>query len=429
VNAGIDREELKCRFLSYVRIETTSDPESDNTPSSEGQWDLAKILVQELEDLGVEQVRLDEHCYVYGVLPERLASGSSRAGKVPTIGLIAHMDVSSSVSGKDVNPIVHQKYQGGPIVLPGDPDIELTPETDAPLGECVGLDIITSDGTTLLGADDKAGIAVIMSAIKTLQEDETIEHGPIHVAFTPDEEIGRGADKFDVDGFGAEVAYTVDGSGLGEIEDETFCADSMDVVFHGRNVHPGYAKNKMINSLKLAAELIDSLPKDGVSPETTDGREGYLHPMSVRGSEEQTLVKFILRDFTETGLGELARLIEDKAHTIERAHPGSRVEIELKHWYRNMKAMLDRRPEAAAFAEQAIRDVGLELKKKPIRGGTDGARLSFMGLPTPNLFAGGHNFHGKKEWIALQHMEKSVETVLRLVQIWAERGEKKGLLR
>jgi tripeptide aminopeptidase len=424
----IDRDRMLERFLAYVRIETTSDEESETTPSSACQWDLARLLESELRELGLAAVQLDEHGYVYAKLPERLAPGSARSGMVPTVGIVAHMDVSPQVSGRDVAPIVHEHYAGGPIRLPGAPDLVLTPEDDPPLGECVGLDIVTSDGTTLLGADDKAGIAVIMTALQTLQQPPFVEHGPLAVAFTVDEEIGRGVDRFDLARFGAEVAYTVDGSGLGEIEDETFCADTMVVTVHGRNVHPGYAKGKLVNSLKLAAELVERLPKNRLSPETTEGRDGYIHPHAFEGNEERTVVQLLMRDFTAEGLEAQQRMVEEHAQAVERAYPGSKITVDVKPSYRNMKVVLDRRPEATSFAEEAILAAGLTAETKPIRGGTDGARLSFMGLPTPNLFAGGHNFHSRKEWVAVQHMEKSVEVVLRLIGIWAERGERRGLL-
>jgi tripeptide aminopeptidase len=427
-DVSIDSATLLRRFLAYVRIETTADENSETTPSSACQWELARLLESELRALGLEGVRLDEFGYVYGHLPEQVAPDSPRAGRIPTVGLVAHVDVSPSVSGKDVQPIVHHAYEGGALRLPKGPDVVLTPETDPPLGDCKGLDIVTSDGSTLLGADDKAGIAIIMTVLDALRQHPEIEHGPIAVAFTVDEEIGRGVDKFDLEGFGAEVAYTIDGSGLGEIEDETFCADSMIVTVTGRNVHPGYAKDKMVNAMKVAADLIARLPKDGLSPETTEGREGYVHPHALQGNEELTTVQFILRDFTEAGLAEQRALIESCAHAAAAAYPGSSVSFDVTSSYRNMKVVLDRRPEVSGFAEEAVRAVGLEMTKKPIRGGTDGARLSFMGLPTPNVFTGGHNYHSRREWIAVQHMAKSVEVMLRLLGIWAERGEKRGLL-
>ncbi len=424
----IDRDDMLRRFLSYVRVWTTSEETNENTPSSERQWDLARQLKTELEELGLDNVRLSDHCYLYATLPENLPAGSPRAGKVPSIGLIAHLDVSDAVPGEKVTPIVHENYDGGPLALPGDPEIVLTPEKDPPLGECKGLDIVTADGTTLLGADDKAGIAIIIAALKQIMANGDIPHGPVQVCFTPDEEIGRGVAEFDLDAFGAEVAYTLDGESLGEVEDETFCADSMDITFRGVNVHPGFAKNKMINSIKLAAELIDSLPKDGLSPETTGNREGYVHPRLIEGNEEGTVVKFLIRDFEMSGLTELERYVEEKARAVEAAHPGSKIEIEIKHSYKNMKVVLDQRPEAMAIAEEAIRAADIEVHKCPIRGGTDGARLSFMGLPTPNIFTGGHNYHGKREWIPVQHMEKAAEVVMRLLELWAEKGEKRGRL-
>jgi len=428
VEYRIDRDDMLRRFLAYARIWTTSDEDCEATPSTERQWDLAKLLVEELTALGLEDARVYEHCYVYGSLPERFPAGSPRAGAAPAIGLIAHMDVSQAVSGENVQPIVHESYDGSAIELPGDPSVVLTPEADAPLGDCKGLDIVTADGTTLLGADDKAGIAIILSVLKALRDTPDLTHGPLQVAFTPDEEIGRGANKFDLEAFGAEVAYTIDGEGLGEVEDETFCADSMDFTFHGIIVHPAYAKNKMVNAVKLAADFIASLPKDATSPETTEGREPYVHPRYVEGAEEKTIVKFLIRDFTMEGLPKLEKLLDDKANAVVAAYPGSRVEFETKHWYANMKEILDQRPDAVRLANAAVVAAGLEVVSKPIRGGTDGTRLSFMGLPTPNLFTGGHNFHGKREWIAVQHMQKSAEVCLRLVELWGQRGERQGLL-
>jgi tripeptide aminopeptidase len=338
------------------------------------------------------------------------------------------MDVSPAVSGKDVKPILHRRYDGGRIVLPGDPTQILDPALDVPLGECRGLDIITSDGTTLLGADDKAGVAIIMEVLAALRENPQVQHGPVFVAFTPDEEIGRGVSGFDLQQFQAEIAYTIDGKGAGEIEDETFCADSIEVTFHGINVHPGYAKGKMVNSIKVAADFIGALPREESSPETTEDRQGYVHPMTVKGTEEKTTVKLLLRDFTSDGLSAFARLVVDRATAAIARYPGARLETAITHSYKNMKVMLDQRPDAVAFAEDAIRQCGLSVHKNPIRGGTDGARLSFLGLPTPNLSAGGFNFHGKKEWAPLQHIAKSAEVCMRLLLLWGERGVKRGRL-
>lgn len=420
----VDAARLLERFLRYVRIETTSDEDSETTPSTACQWDLARLLESELRELGLTGVHLDPFGYVYGHVPERLTEGSPGSGQVPTIGLLAHMDVSSQVPGRNVRPVVHARYAGGPIRLPGAEDLTLTPEDDPPLGECVGLDIVTSDGTTLLGADDKAGIAVIMTALEVLQRHPDLEHGPVAVAFTVDEEIGRGVDKFDLERFGAEVAYTIDGSGLGEIEDETFCADTMTVTVRGHNVHPGYAKGKLVNSMKIAAELLARLPKDRLSPETTDGREGYIHPHALEGNEERTVIKLLIRDFTVEGLEALEDFVRAEAGAVASDHPRSTIGIEVQPSYRNMKAALDQRPEATAFAEEAIRAAGLPVVRKPVRGGTDGARLTAMGLPTPNLFAGGHNFHSQREWVAVQHMEQSVQVVLHLLGIWTRHGER-----
>jgi len=423
----IDTDMLLKRFLEYVAVETTSDEGSKSSPSSACQWDLLNLLYHQLQEMGLE-VSLSKTGYIYASLPERLPPDSPKKGKIPALGFLAHVDVSPAVSGKGVKPLIHSNYQGDEIKLPKGPNVVLSPQKDAPLGECLGLDIITSDGSTLLGADDKAGIAIIFSMLEVLLNSE-IPHGPIKIAFTPDEEIGRGVDHFDLEAFGAEVAYTVDGESLGEIEDETFCADAMWLRFQGINIHPGYAKGKLINAIKLAAEFLDALPKDRLSPETTAGREGFVHPINITGNEEQAEIRFIIRDFEEEGLKEKERLLSTLAQEVAARYPGARAKAEVREQYRNMKGMIDRRPECAAFAVEAIKAAGLEVLRNPIRGGTDGARLSFMGLPTPNLFTGGHNFHGRREWIALQHMEKSVEVCLNLTQIWMERGERKGLLK
>ncbi|MBN2492344.1 MAG: peptidase T [Planctomycetes bacterium] len=416
----VDREALLARFLAYCRIDTQSDENSTTCPSTPKQKDLSRLLVEELQALGLEDAAMDEHGYVYATLPENFPPTHPRRGRAPTLGLIAHVDTSPAVSGQGVNPIVHRDYPGGAIPLPQDPSIRLTPETDAPLGQCIGHDIVTADGTTLLGADNKAGIAEILATLETLRGQPEILHGPIRVAFTPDEEIGRGADKFDVKRFGAVAAYTVDGGEVGVIEDETFCADTVIVTCKGINVHPGYAKDRMVNSIKMAAALLEHFPPDRLSPETTEKREGYIHPYTIQGDEEKTVVKILIRDFEAAGLADKEDRIRGFVAKVKARFPKGDVDFEVKESYRNMKAVLDRHPEVGALAERATAAAGLEVGKNPIRGGTDGARLSFMGLPTPNLFTGAHNFHSKREWVSLDNMVLTVRTLVHLVRLWGE---------
>lgn len=428
MNFTIDEASMLARFMRYVQIETTSDEEAEGTPSSACQWDLARVLEQDLKDLGLEDVRLSDHCYVYAKLPANIPSDHPRFNQVPAVGFISHMDVSPAVSGKNVRPQLHRNYDGGKITFPANPEIALTPETDAPLGDCRGLDIVTADGTTLLGADDKAGIAIIFALLETLKANPQILHGPLCIAFTPDEEIGRGVDCFELESFGAEVAYTVDGESLGEVEDETFSADAATVKIQGINVHPGYAKGKLVNALKIACDFVNRLPKDRLSPETTEGTEGFVHPVGISGCEESCQVKFIIRDFAEEGLVQKADFLKQLAEQTAKSWPGCKIEVEIREQYRNMKQMLRLRPEVSDLAFEAVTKAGLTPIHNPIRGGTDGSRLSFMGLPTPNLFTGAHNFHGLREWVAVQHMTKSAECCVELVSLWAQKGQKRGLL-
>jgi tripeptide aminopeptidase len=409
-------ERLVDRFLRYVQMDTQSREGVAEYPSTEGQRQFLQMLARELEELGLKEVELDQHFYLTATLPSNLQT------QVPVIGFIAHVDTSPEVSGAGVKPIIHRHYDGQRIQLPGDPSVVLSPETDPELANCIGQDIITSDGTTLLGADDKAGIAEILTAMEYLLSHPEIPHGTIRLAFTPDEEVGRGTDFFDVGRFGAHYAYTVDGGAAGEVENETFCADTMTVRFHGVNVHPGYAKGKMVNAIKLAARLVDKLPKASMSPETTDGREGYVHPHAIEGGVELAEVRLLIRDFEVEGLKEKERYLSRLAARIARQVPGSRVEIQIKESYRNMRYKLEEEPRVVDFAVEAIRRAGLEPKLTSIRGGTDGARLCYQGLLTPNLFTGGHNFHSRREWISVQDMARAVTTLVHLVQIWAEKG-------
>lgn len=414
----IERRLFLDRFLTYVKYDTQSSEESTTYPSTLKQLELCKKLKEELTALGIQDVEMTEHGYVFGTLPSNVSHA------VPTIGLIAHVDTSPDVSGENVNPIINKNYTGGDIVLKTDTTQIIEFDKNPALKDCIGHDIVTTDGVTLLGADNKAGIAEIMGALTYLIENPDIRHGNIRIAFTVDEEVGTGTQHFDVKQFGADFAYTIDGETAGEIEDETFCADTAIVKVKGVNVHPGYAKNKMINGIKIAAELIEMLPRDRMSPETTEKREGYLHPNAIKGGVELTEITFLVRDFTVDGLVEKEKLLQKWCDELSKKYAPAALSVEIKESYRNMKYKLDEHPQAVDYAIEAVRRSGLTPRKSLIRGGTDGARLSFQGLPTPNVFTGGHNFHSKKEWISIQDMQKAVETIVHLVQIWAEKSEK-----
>jgi tripeptide aminopeptidase len=405
------------RFLSYVKYDTQSSEESDSYPSTLKQLELSKKLLLELKDLGLKETEITEHGYVFGTLPPNVDH------KVPVIGYIAHVDTSPDVSGKDVNPVINKNYQGGDIVLKNESSQVIEFEMNPALKNCIGHDIITTDGTTLLGADNKAGIAEIMGAIHYMIDNPEIKHGPIRVAFTVDEEVGTGTKHFDVKKFAADYAYTIDGETAGEIEDETFCADTAIVRIKGVNVHPGYAKDRLVSAVKIAAHLIDQLPSDRMSPETTEKREGYLHPNTIKGGVEESEVIFLVRDFNVDGLKEKEKYLENLCKKVEKKYPKSDLSIEIKESYRNMKIILDKHTQVVDYAMEAVARAGLKPVKNLIRGGTDGAGLCFMGVPTPNVFTGGHNFHSKKEWISVQNMAKAVETIIRLSEIWAEKSK------
>ena len=416
-----DRESLLDRFCRYVRIDTQSSDTSTSYPSTEKQKDLLRALVVDLAAAGLADAEMDEHGYVMATLPSNIPPGHPAFGHVPTIGLLAHVDTYHEVSGADVKPQIHRHYDGGDIVLPGDPSLVLRAAEEPELAGCQGMTIVTSDGTTLLGGDDKAGVAEIVELAWRFREDPARLHGPIRVAFTPDEEVGRGTERFDVRKFGATYAYTVDGSGAGELESETFCADSATVKVVGADVHPGYAKGKMTNAVRVLADLLMALPQNRTA-ETTEGREGYLHPVNMSGNVSEATANFIVRDFSEEGLHDLEAVLKGAAAWAGTKCPGAKVTVEIKESYRNMKYILDRHPHVTDYAEEAIRRAGLTPKRTSIRGGTDGSRLTFMGTPTPNLFDGSMNFHGKKEWVALEWMEAAVETLLHLSDIWVERS-------
>jgi tripeptide aminopeptidase len=402
------------RFLKYVQIDTQSDPNSPTQPSTEKQKNLAKVLVEELLEMGIKDAHLDEYGYVYATLP----SNSSK--KVPVICYCSHMDTSPDCSGKDVHPIVHSNYQGQDIVLPKDTTQILKVSEHPDLANQLGNDIITADGTTLLGADNKAGVAEIMDAIHHLITHPEIKHGTIRILFTPDEEIGRGVNKVDIKKLAADFGYTVDGESLGHLEDETFSADGVVLTLNGISTHPGFAKNKMENAIKIAAAILNALPQSTDSPETTEQKEGFIHPTSIEGLLEKVIIKFIIRSFSNEGLTELENKLKDIVENVMKQYPKSSFNFVVEQQYRNMKLVLDKFPQVTAFAMEAMKRSGLNPIQSSIRGGTDGSRLSFMGLPCPNIFAGEHAFHSKLEWVSVQDMNKAVETLVNLAMIWEE---------
>jgi tripeptide aminopeptidase len=407
---------VAARFLRYVVIDTQSDPASPTYPSTEKQKNLGRLLASELQAMGIRDAHLDEHGYVYATIP------ATTDKKVPVICFCSHMDTSPDCTGKDVRPQVVRNYRGGDIALPGDSTQVIRAAEHPALAGQVGNDIVTSDGTTLLGADDKAGVAEIMDAAQFLMRHPQIKHGTIKILFTPDEEIGRGVDKVDLKKLGADFAYTLDGETAGNIEDETFSADVATITIEGVSAHPGFAKGKMEHAIKIAAAIVDRLPKDTCSPETTEGRQGFLHPIAISGALEQATLGIIVRDFTDDGLKEKEILLENIITSVMADFPRSTYRLEIKPQYRNMKQVIDRHPEIIDNAVEAIRRAGLKPVKTSIRGGTDGSRLSFMGLPCPNIFAGEHAFHSRLEWVSVQDMEKAVQTIVHLAMIWEERA-------
>jgi tripeptide aminopeptidase len=404
------------RFLRYVTIDTQSDPASPTCPSTEKQKDLGRLLARELQAIGLSDAHLDEHGYVYATIP------ANTEKQVPVICFCSHMDTSPDCTGKNVRPQIVRNYRGGDITLPADPSQIIRVADHPALAEQIGNDIITADGTTLLGADNKAGIAEIMDAAQFLIHHPQVRHGAIKILFTPDEEIGRGVDKVDLNKLGADFAYTIDGETAGHIEDETFSADGVTIFIEGVSTHPGFAKGKMEHAIKIAAAIIERLPKNTCSPETTEGREGFLHPIGIAGALEETTLSFIVRDFTDAGLKEKEALLEKIVKDVMRDYPRSGYRLEIKQQYRNMKQVINRHPEIVDNAMEAIRRAGLDPVKTSIRGGTDGSRLSFMGLPCPNIFAGEHAFHSRLEWVSVQDMEKAVQTIVHLAMIWEERA-------
>ncbi|MFY9311073.1 MAG: peptidase T [Bacteroidia bacterium] len=405
------------RFLKYVKIDTQSDPTSPTCPSTEKQKDLGRVLVDELLDMGITDAHMDEHGYVYATIP------SNTDKKVPVICFCSHMDTSPDCSGKNVNPQIHKNYDGKDIVLPNDKTQIIKVSEHPSLLKQKGNDVITTDGTTLLGADNKAGVAEIMDAANHLMTHPEIKHGTVKILFTPDEEIGRGADKADLKKLGADYGYTIDGEELGHIENETFSADGVTIKIHGVSTHPGFAKNKMESAIKIASEIVAALPKDKMSPESTEKKQGFVHPVSISGGIEETTLQFIIRAFEEEELKTQEDFLKKLVTSVISNYPNSGFDFTVKEQYRNMRQVLDKNPEIVNNALEAIRRAGIEPVLSSIRGGTDGSRFSYMGLPCPNIFAGEHAFHSKHEWVSVQDMQKAAQTIVNLCMIWEEQGK------
>ncbi len=402
------------RFMRYVQVDTQSDPLSDKQPTTEKQKDLSLILVEELKSMGISDAHMDEHGYVYATIP----SNSNK--KVPVLCFCAHVDTAPDASGTGVKPLLHKNYQGQDIELPDDPKQVLKKKDFPYLEKLLGHDIITASGTTLLGSDDKAGVAEIMDAAHFLMNHPEVKHGKIRILFTPDEEVGKGTAKVDMQKLGADFGYTLDGGDAGSLEDETFSADGVQLVINGVITHPGYAKDKMVNALKIAADVLAALPKDQLSPETTEGKQGFIHPVRVEGIAEKAVIDFIIRDFVTEELKKKEEFLLGLVEGVMKNYPAASFAFNVMEQYRNMKEILDQNPQVVDNAKEAIRRSGLELKMESIRGGTDGSRLSFMGLPCPNLFAGEQAIHSKLEFISVQDMNKAVETIVHLANIWEE---------
>jgi tripeptide aminopeptidase len=407
------------RFLRYARIDTQSKDDSESYPSTAKQLDLLNLLVKELRDIGAKEVTIDGHGYVMATVPSTLRKDHPVAGKVPVVGFIAHVDTSPSASGENVRPQVIQAYAGGDIVLPANQAVVIRADENPALALNIGRTIVTSDGTTLLGADDKAGVAIIMTAAQTLLENPSLPHGDIRIAFTPDEEVGNGTKFFNIQQFGTVAAYTVDGDTPGELNRETFSANSAIITVHGRNIHPGTAKGIMVNSIRTLADIVVRLPRD-MAPETTEGYEPYIHPHQCEGEEARSTLKILLRDFETSGLKVQEEILRRIIAEVQPLHPRARIELEIRESYRNMREGLEKDPRVTANLWEATRRAGLEPRWVPIRGGTDGSRLTEKGLPTPNIFTGGQNYHGLTEWLSVDGMNSAVSTVVHLAQIWVE---------
>ena len=412
----ISPDNIADRFMRYVRIDTQSDPASTTHPTTEKQKDLSRILLQELLSMGITNATTDEYGYVYATIPS-----NSEKKNIPAICFCAHVDTAPDCSGSDVKPILHRYYDGNDIVLPDD-GTQILRMSDSPyLKNHINKGIITASGTTLLGADDKSGVAAIMEAALFFTQNPAVKHGDIKILFTPDEEVGQGTVKVNMQKLGAMFGYTLDGGEAGSLEDETFSADGAVITINGVITHPGYAKDKLVNALKVAGAVLNALPKNEWSPETTDGREGFIHPTTVNGIAEKATIQFIVRDFTNEGLEAHHKRLQEIVEQVVASFPGASMEYLAQEQYRNMKNVLDDHPQVAAYAEEAIQRAGLTLKKESIRGGTDGSRFSYMGMPCPNIFTGMQNIHSKLEWIGITDMAKAAETIVHLAAIWEER--------
>jgi len=409
------------KLLRYVVIDTQSVEDATTYPSTEKQWDLLNLLLKELKELRVPDAKIDKYGYVTATIPSNLPKSDSALGKVPAIGFMAHVDTSPEVTGANVKPQVIKQYQGGDIVLPGDKSVAIRMSENPQLAANVGKTIVTTDGMTLLGADDKAGVAIIMTAVQALMKDGTILHGDVKIAFTPDEEVGTGTKFFNIKDFGAKFAYTVDGDTTGELNKETFSANTAIVTVHGRDIHPGSAKNIMINSIRVISDVIARLPKD-MAPEATEGYEPYIHPYVLEGGVAKSSVKILLRDFKTEGLDVLKGRLEKILAEVRPMHPNARIELKIIESYRNMREGVEKDSRVIDYLWEATQRSGLKPKWVPIRGGTDGSRLTADGLPTPNIFTGGANYHSRTEWVSVYGMEKSVETILNVVQLWVEKS-------
>lgn len=410
------KDTLTNRFIRYTAIDTQSDPASQSSPSTEKQKNLGRLLVSELHEMGINDAHLDDYGYVYASIP------ANSPKKVPVICFCSHMDTSPDCSGKNVKAIIHKNYQGQDLILPDDHAQVIRMKDHPDLNNQLGNDVITASGTTLLGADNKAGIAEIMDAANFLINNPEYKHGEIKILFTPDEEIGRGVDKLDLKKLNADFAYTIDGESAGTIENETFSADGVQVIVHGLSAHPGFAKNNMESAIKIASEIISSLPQDYLSPETTSEKEGFIHPVSINGTVEKTIIEFIIRDFDTELLKDHEQVLEQIVMKVLKKYPESSYEFIVEEQYRNMKSILDQHPKLILAGIEAIERSGLKANLRSIRGGTDGSRLSFMGLPCPNIFAGEHAFHGKQEWVSVQDMQNAVQTIINLALIWEEQS-------
>ncbi|MGB9701849.1 MAG: peptidase T [Candidatus Kapaibacteriota bacterium] len=415
-------ESVLDKFLRYVKIDTRSDDSSETTPSTMKQFDLGRLLQKELLELGIKDAEIDEHCYVMATIPSNLPANHPAYGKVPTIGFVAHIDTSPDVTGENVNPQIIENYQGGDIVLPADNSIVITMAENPALKECIGHTLVTTDGTTLLGADDKAGVAAIMKLAEDLMENDSILHGDIRIGFTPDEEIGQGTKYFDINKFGCKYAYTVDGEMPGELNKETFSANGGVIKIKGRDIHPGSAKDIMVNAARVAAEIVARFPKD-MAPETTEGHQPYIHPHTMEGTVGNASIKILFRDFKTDGLTVQKEIVEKIIAEVQALYPKAEIEFEVKEQYRNMLDSLEEVPEVLDNLFEAAQQAGTNPYWKPIRGGTDGSRLTEMGLPTPNIYNGGQNFHSKNEWLSVNALEKTVDTLKNLVKIYVEKAK------